>query len=328
MSAQQVSSIQPTSTRFSETHSCPGSTVIGSRSGPLGSCPARRQVLINGWERYPLSVSVRQKVSSLVSLESSCSYLPTKTFSLLQQIHQSNALHQRPLPHPSLLNTIRSHIAQVPIVPTHNRIINLAPWPLSISSSGTVTFVDNGRQEAEVMRKKTTKPDILILATGYTQSFPFLDATYSLPSSASIRGIWNPFKPDVAFIGFLRPSFGAIPPLSELQSQLWVLSLLNKFSSCLTPQDHYKLHHPPGSRIQYGVDHESYAYQLALDMGSAASIGEVLGMGWKVAVTWALGANVNVKFRLVGPWKWEGAGKVMETEIWETVSRRRGFFGK
>jgi dimethylaniline monooxygenase (N-oxide forming) len=229
---------------------------------------------------------------------------------------------------PSLLNTIRSHIAQVPIVPTHNRIINLAPWPLSISSSGTVTFVENGRPEAEVIRKNTTKPDILILATGYAQSFPFLDATYPLPSSAAIRGIWNPSKPDVAFIGFLRPSFGAIPPLSELQSQLWVFSLLNLLPSPLTPQNHYKLHHPPGSRIQYGVDHESYAYQLALDMGCAASIGEVLGMGWKVAVTWALGANVNVKFRLVGPWKWSGAGRVMETEIWETISRRRGFFGK
>jgi dimethylaniline monooxygenase (N-oxide forming) len=62
-------------------------------------------------------------------------------------------------------------------------------------------------------------------------------------------------------------------------------------------------------------------------MGSAAGFIEVLGMGWKVAVTWALSAQVNTKFRLTGPWKWEGAKNVMETEIWETVSRHRGFFG-
>lgn len=50
-------------------------------------------------------------------------------------------------------------------------------------------------------------------------------------------------------------------------------------------------------------------------------------MGWKMTLCWALSAQVNTKFRLVGPWKWEGAKQVMETEIWDTVKRRRGFFG-
>lgn len=85
---------------------------------------------------------------------------------------------------------------------------------------------------------------------------------------------------------------------------------------------------PPTSRIQYGVDHESYAYQLALDTGSAPSFSEVAAMGWKMSLVWALSANVNTKFRLVGPWKWAGAEQVMKTEIWETVTRRRGFFGE
>ncbi|KAE9364762.1 FAD/NAD(P)-binding domain-containing protein [Stipitochalara longipes BDJ] len=229
----------------------------------------------------------------------------------------------------SLVNTLRSCIAQVPVVATGNRVIDLAPFPESISSFGTVKFLDNGRPEAEVMRikAKTLKPDMVILATGYTQSFPFLSSNYPLPSSADIRGIWKAGQENVAFIGFLRPSFGAIPPLAELQAQLWVLNLLGHLPAPLSPQDHYKLQHPPGSRVKYGVDHESYAYQLACDMGSAASFTEVVGMGWKVAVTWALSAQVNTKFRLTGPWKWEGAKQVMETEIWQTVARRRGFFG-
>jgi dimethylaniline monooxygenase (N-oxide forming) len=229
----------------------------------------------------------------------------------------------------SLINTLRSYIAQVPVVSTGNKIIDLAPLPQSFSQTGSVTFLENKRPEAKVMlcKAKTLRPDLVILATGYTQSFPFLSSTYPLPSSADIRGIWKTGVEDVAFIGFLRPSFGAIPPLAELQAQLWVVNLLGQLPTQLSRQDHYKLHHLPGSRIDYGVDHESYAYQLACDMGSAAGFIEVLGMGWKIALAWALSAQVNPKFRLTGPWKWEGAKKVMETEIWETVSRRRGFFG-
>lgn len=106
------------------------------------------------------------------------------------------------------------------------------------------------------------------------------------------------------------------------------MNLLGRLPAPLKPEDHYKLHPSPSSRIQYGVDHESYAYQLALDMGSAPSFTDVAAKGWKLAMCWALSANVNTKFRLVGPWKWEGAQQVMETEIWATVTRRRGFFGK
>jgi dimethylaniline monooxygenase (N-oxide forming) len=47
-----------------------------------------------------------------------------------------------------------------------------------------------------------------------------------------------------------------------------------------------------------------------------------------MTLCWALSAQVNTKFRMVGPWKWSGADQVMETEIWETVTRRRGFFGE
>jgi hypothetical protein len=39
------------------------------------------------------------------------------------------------------------------------------------------------------MRKKTTEPDILILATGYTQQFSFLSTSYTLPTFSIIRGI-------------------------------------------------------------------------------------------------------------------------------------------
>ncbi|KAL5313651.1 hypothetical protein ACEPPN_018072 [Leptodophora sp. 'Broadleaf-Isolate-01'] len=225
------------------------------------------------------------------------------------------------------IDRVRSYIAQVPIVNTHGRMINLAPWPQDISEKGVVRFVDNGRPEAEVMKKTICKPDVLILATGYTQAFKFLDDSYPKPKDATMRSVWKASDSSVAFIGFVRPSFGAIPPLAELQSQVWIMNLINRLPTPLKFEDHYRLHSSPTSRIQYGVDHESYAYQLALDMGSAPSFTDVAMKGWKLTLCWALSANVNTKFRLVGPWKWSGAQEVMETEIWATVTRRRGFFG-
>lgn len=77
------------------------------------------------------------------------------------------------------------------------------------------------------------------------------------------------------------------------------------------------------------VDHESYAYQLALDMGSAPCITHVMSKGWKVFFTWAMGANFNTKFRLVGPWKCEElAQEIMTTELFNVVRRSGGYVCK
>ncbi|KAJ0126465.1 Uncharacterized protein HZ326_30434 [Fusarium oxysporum f. sp. albedinis] len=60
-----------------------------------------------------------------------------------------------------------------------------------------------------------------------------------------------------------------------MQAQLWVLSLMapHKLSNLKAEDEiHYKLHSKYDDRVTYGVDHESYAYQLALDMNSAPGI--------------------------------------------------------
>lgn len=44
-------------------------------------------------------------------------------------------------------------------------------------------------------------------------------------------------------------------------------------------------------------------------------------------LTWALGANFNTKFRIIGPWAFDGAEEIMKTELWSTITRRGGFFG-
>jgi dimethylaniline monooxygenase (N-oxide forming) len=113
-----------------------------------------------------------------------------------------------------------------------------------------------------------------------------------------------------------------------------LLGLLPK-DQPLDPDDewHYRLIHRPDARVTYGVEHDSYAYQLAKDMGIAASFTDIIRMsfitphGWRLPYIWGAGACLNTKFRLVGPWAWEGAGSVMTGELWETVTRRSGAWG-
>ncbi|KAI0884064.1 FAD/NAD(P)-binding domain-containing protein [Annulohypoxylon maeteangense] len=232
---------------------------------------------------------------------------------------------------------------------TQGRQIDLAPWPERIYENGAVEFRNNGRPEYARIRKEVIKPDIVVFCTGYTHEFPFLGKDRCNPQyyrDKLVRDIWPRDDPSIGFIGFVRPNLGAIPPLTEFQAQLWVLNLLSPdrvAGAPLLPEDeaHYRLISKTDSRIRYGVDHESYAYQLALDMGSAPSFGDIMRLGfsgvndvngksgcwYKLPLTWALGANFNTKFRLVGPWKWGGALEVMITEFWDTVARRQMFFG-
>lgn len=250
-----------------------------------------------------------------------------------------------------LLRRLRSWTVRTPkIEASEDRKVDLAPWPERIDESGVVVFRDNGRPEYMHMRGEIIKPDIIVFCTGYTHEFSFLEEGKRNSCDYDgnmVRDIWSRDDPSIGFIGFVRPNLGAIPPLAEFQAQLWVLNLLTPervIGAPLLPRDepHYRLVSKKHARVRYGVDHESYAYQLALDMGSAPSLGDILRIGygaeakedrssrsclWRLPFTWALSANFNTKFRLCGPWRWDGAREVMNTELWDTVSRREIFFG-
>ncbi|KAK2468440.1 hypothetical protein H9L39_20086 [Fusarium oxysporum f. sp. albedinis] len=247
-------------------------------------------------------------------------------------------------PGPSLwFYALRSAFVQTPIPDTHGRQVDLAPLPKRIKDSGVVEFVDNGRPEYDRLKFRTIQPDVIVLCTGYQQTFPFLENTHKTSThhlSSYVRGIWRRDEPAMGFIGFVRPSLGAIPPLAEMQAQLWVLSLMapHKLSNLKAEDEiHYKLHSKYDDRVTYGVDHESYAYQLALDMNSAPGIVDIWRITQTIHITslyrlliiWAFGAHFNTKFRLIGPWAWEGAMEVLVSEeLWHTITRRPVLFGE
>ncbi|KAH6871689.1 dimethylaniline monooxygenase [Thelonectria olida] len=128
-------------------------------------------------------------------------------------------------------------------------------------------------------------------STGYEQDFPFFRSPqnqtskqYPIADHTDVRGIWKHDEPTVGFIGFVRPSLGAIPPQAEMQAQLRILNILTpqRILRALRAVDeyHYRLTSSPDSRVRYSVDHESYAYQLALDMDSAPGLRSILTLSY------------------------------------------------
>ncbi|KAM3433824.1 hypothetical protein NHJ13734_006288 [Beauveria thailandica] len=258
----------------------------------------------------------------------------------------------------SLLNRLRMRILNVPLRPHPGRTISVRSWPSHVDSCGVMHFQPPSSPSSSTPLLPASQPpapppppliipDVVILATGYTTSFPMLDHTYPSLSSASVRGIYDPCCPSVAFIGFVRPSIGAIPPLAELQAQLWVLRLLQHRGLVQRPAPRcrdaknavpgyemdWQLHPRAGYDAwaeKRGVDHESYAYQLALDMGAAPTWRAVARRGgWRCAYTWAMGSNFNTKFRLVGPWRDEVVAQdIMRGELYEVVRRSGGLVCK
>lgn len=111
----------------------------------------------------------------------------------------------------SRFNKWRTWLINVERKPTGGKKIDLAPWPTHVDEDGTVHFEKNDRPESKKMENEPgIKPDIVIFATGYQQSFPFLPASAKYPSlsDSATRGIYREIEDGVAYIGFVRPAFG------------------------------------------------------------------------------------------------------------------------
>jgi dimethylaniline monooxygenase (N-oxide forming) len=130
----------------------------------------------------------------------------------------------------SLWNKIRTAVLNVPIKDTGGRKIDVMSWPEEVDNEGFMTVND------EKGAARRIKPDVVVLATGYDTKFPFLDNSFPTLADTDVRCIYKHDRVDVGFIGFVRPSIGAIPPLAEMQAQFWVLRLLQHHYSEQVPR--------------------------------------------------------------------------------------------
>ena len=92
---------------------------------------------------------------------------------------------------------------------------------ISRCADGEVVFTDGER----------IKADVIVYATGYRISFPFLDSSIFEPSNNRVE-LFNRVlpvdTPGLYFVGLIQP-VGALPPLAEQQAR-WVSQLIDGHS--------------------------------------------------------------------------------------------------
>ncbi|XP_034369423.1 flavin-containing monooxygenase 5-like [Arvicanthis niloticus] len=168
--------------------------------------------------------------------------------------------------------------------------------------------------------------DVVIFATGYTLSFPFLsDDSGILDSQYSMfKYVFPPEleKPTLAFIGILQPA-GAIIPTSELQSR-WVVRVftgLNKLPSRRammadinrknqTVAKGSKKNLRDSRRVQF-ID---YMDEIASEIGVKPNLLSLLLWDTKLAKEIFCGPCTSYQYRLQGPGKWAGAREAILTQ--------------
>jgi dimethylaniline monooxygenase (N-oxide forming) len=104
---------------------------------------------------------------------------------------------------------------------------------------------------------------------------------------------------------------------------MWWTALITNRMSIPTDPPHYHLLAAKSSRIKYGVDHSAYMSTLAKDFGGAPSLLELWQKhGWRVLLIYCFGASFVTFYRLSGPFAFDDARRITETELAETILRR------
>lgn len=166
---------------------------------------------------------------------------------------------------------------------------------------------------------RSVEADIVLLATGYRQRFPFLFADTKEGDDAlpTDHFIINPKEPRLAYIGFVRPNVGAIPPMAELQAMWWSKVLDGGLpDKC---EGYYKLKE---QRLSYGVDYGRYMFCLARELQAVPSLLQWLWKDPRVFIVCCFGqAHVPI-FRLSGPFYDPGAQKICTGELLQPILQR------
>ncbi|XP_043859052.1 flavin-containing monooxygenase 5-like [Dromiciops gliroides] len=167
--------------------------------------------------------------------------------------------------------------------------------------------------------------DVVIFATGYTLSFPFLENDSAILDSQNslFKYVFPPQmeKPTLAFIGMIQP-IGAIIPTSEIQSR-WatrVFKGLNKLPSMSEMMTEIKRKRNDlrkqfiiSVRDERRVQYIEYMDEIALEIGVKPKL---LSLLWdpKLALNIYFGPCTPYQYRLQGPGKWAGARAAILTQ--------------
>ncbi|XP_055480613.1 flavin-containing monooxygenase 5-like [Psammomys obesus] len=170
------------------------------------------------------------------------------------------------------------------------------------------------------------KVDVVIFATGYTLSFPFLnddpailDSEYSMFKFVFPPGL---DKPTLAFIGILQP-MGAIIPTSEIQSR-WAVRVFTGLKKLPSEKEmmadinrrKQKMAMDTMKRLQdtRRVKFIDYMDEIASELGVKPNLLSLLLWDTKLAKEIFWGPCTPYQYRLQGPGKWAGARAAILTQ--------------
>uniref|UniRef100_A0A8C2GM15 Flavin-containing monooxygenase n=1 Tax=Cyprinus carpio TaxID=7962 RepID=A0A8C2GM15_CYPCA len=203
--------------------------------------------------------------------------------------------------------------------------------------SGTVSVkpnVQEFRGSSVVFEDGTVENDIdlVVFATGYTFSFPFL-SSHVIPVSKNkvslYKYVYPPGleQPTLAVIGLIQP-LGAIMPISEIQAR-WATRVFKGLCKLPTmtgmmkdikaKEEAMARRYVAAQRHTIQVDYIPYMDELAKQVGVRPSILKLLLTDPRLALNVIFGPCTPYQFRLHGPGQWEGARQAILTQ-WDRVN--------
>ncbi|XP_077188363.1 flavin-containing monooxygenase 5-like [Paroedura picta] len=181
-----------------------------------------------------------------------------------------------------------------------------------------VIFEDGSREE---------NIDVVIFATGYNFSFPFIDESIMNVKNNTVplyKFVFPPCmeRPTLAIVGLLQP-LGAIMPIAELQAR-WatrVFKGLIKLPSVDAMMDDIakkvkknESWYAPSQHISLQVQYVDHVDELAALSGVRPNLLSLFLMDPKLAWKVFFGPCSPAQFRLNGPGKWDGAREAILTQ--------------
>ncbi|KAK2835804.1 hypothetical protein Q5P01_016288 [Channa striata] len=187
----------------------------------------------------------------------------------------------------------------------------------------SVVFVDGSRID---------KVDVVVFATGYNYSFPFLPVALQVKCGYRLRLYKHVFPPAVAhptlaFVGFIH-ALGAINPLAEIQAR-WATRVfkglitlpseetMKKDIEKDTKTMHKRFACTDRSPLQ--VDYIFYQDTVAKQVGVRPNILWLFLTDPRLALQVFFGPCTAYQYRLTGPGQWAGARQAILTQMERVV---------
>ncbi|XP_033110406.1 dimethylaniline monooxygenase [N-oxide-forming] 5-like [Anneissia japonica] len=170
--------------------------------------------------------------------------------------------------------------------------------------------------------------DIIIMATGYTYSFPFIDESI-LKVDANQTSLYKYVLPlgvtpsTLAIIGLAQP-LGSTIPISEIQSR-WAALLFkgavkapSQFSmqkDIVLKKEVMEKRYVKSQRHTLQVDWIPYMDEIASEFGVKPNLYKIFLVNPRFALKCLFGPCHPFQYRLMGPGKWDGAKEAIESGL-------------